>query len=240
MMMMMEIDKLAIKNGFDSSKVASLKNDVKIDDCSLEQLSLVFTLPGYLDVNLCEGNGENIDITFNNLAKYIDSVVDITIGNGVLPQAQSFVEGFSKVFPYSSMIIFNPKELVTLLGSGEEDWSFETLISIIRADHGYTTESPTVRNLLELMSQFNSEERRKFLQFLTGSPRLPVGGFKSLNPELTVVLKHSEDGLKSDDYLPSVMTCANYLKLPDYSSKEVLKRRLKQAVNEGAGSFLLS
>lgn len=78
------------------------------------------------------------------------------------------------------------------------------------------------------------------MQFLTGSPKLPIGGFKALRPELTVVRKHAEDGLKDDDYLPSVMTCANYLKIPKYSSKEVMREKLLQAVKEGAGAFLLS
>jgi hypothetical protein len=35
-------------------------------------------------------------------------------------------------------------------------------------------------------------------------------------------------------FLPSVMTCFNYLKLPDYSTKEVLKDKLLLAINEGA------
>jgi E3 ubiquitin-protein ligase TRIP12 len=36
------------------------------------------------------------------------------------------------------------------------------------------------------------------------------------------------------------MTCANYLKLPPYSSREVLEERLLFAVREGQGSFDLS
>ncbi len=36
------------------------------------------------------------------------------------------------------------------------------------------------------------------------------------------------------------MTCANYLKLPDYSSREVMAERLLTAISEGQGAFLLS
>jgi E3 ubiquitin-protein ligase TRIP12 len=36
------------------------------------------------------------------------------------------------------------------------------------------------------------------------------------------------------------MTCANYIKLPPYSSKLVLAERLMYAINEGQGSFDLS
>jgi E3 ubiquitin-protein ligase TRIP12 len=31
------------------------------------------------------------------------------------------------------------------------------------------------------------------VQFITGCPRLPVGGFKALEPRLTVVLKKPEN-----------------------------------------------
>ena len=57
-------------------------------------------------------------------------------------------------------------------------------------------------------------ERRLLLRFLTGSPTLPSGGLSRLQPPLTVVRKEAEAPLRPDDYLPSVMTCANYLKLP--------------------------
>jgi E3 ubiquitin-protein ligase TRIP12 len=36
------------------------------------------------------------------------------------------------------------------------------------------------------------------------------------------------------------MTCANYIKLPPYSAKHILKERLLFAVREGQGSFDLS
>src|SRR5258706_6238778 len=65
-------------------------------------------------------------------------------------------------------------------------------------------------------------------------------GFRALQPMLTVVRKPHEPPLTSDDYLPSVMTCAHYLKLPDYSSKGVMAEELRIAMREGAGRFFLS
>ena len=46
--------------------------------------------------------------------------------------------------------------------------------------------------------------------------------------------------MNPDDYLPSVMTCANYLKLPDYSSKKIMKEKLRLAVAECQYCFHLS
>jgi E3 ubiquitin-protein ligase TRIP12 len=56
----------------------------------------------------------------------------------------------------------------------------------------------------------------------------------------TVVCKLSEAPYTSDDYLPSVMTCVNYLKMPDYSSIAVMKKQLSIAIKEGQGAFHLS
>lgn len=149
--------------------------------------------------------------------------------------------------------------------------------------------------LFEILSCYTQEEQRLFLQFVTGSPRLPVGGkscwsyiwcegvlimekwglifpegvfwefyvtlktlktrhslfwskqcvcfvlgLRSLNPPLTIVRKSFEPPLCADNYLPSVMTCVNYLKLPDYSSKDIMASKLKLAALEGQRSFHLS
>lgn len=65
-------------------------------------------------------------------------------------------------------------------------------------------------------------------------------GLRSLNPPLTIVRKSFEPPLCADNYLPSVMTCVNYLKLPDYSSKDIMASKLKLAALEGQRSFHLS
>jgi len=56
----------------------------------------------------------------------------------------------------------------------------------------------------------------------------------------TVVCKPAEAPFTSDDFLPSVMTCVNYLKMPDYSDLDTLRAKLDLAINEGQGSFHLS
>lgn len=204
----------------------------------LEEMCLTFVLPG-TNIELID-NGARISVDESNVEDYIQLVISHIIGQGITEQIQSFITGFSKVFPYSNLLIFTPSELVDMFGRVEEDWSTETLYSCIDANHGYSMDSVTVHNLISIMTEFSSEERHSFLQFISGSPKLPLGGFKALKPRLTVVLKHAEAGSTPDEYLPSVMTCANYLKLPKYSSKEVMRQRIVQAMNEGAGAFLLS
>jgi E3 ubiquitin-protein ligase TRIP12 len=144
------------------------------------------------------------------------------------------------LFAIEDLKLLTYSELVSLFGTSEEDWSLSTLADTIKADHGFTIESKSVQYLLEILSEMDNSQRREFLQFTTGSPRLPIGGWKALRPVFTVVRKVPESSLSPDDYLPSVMTCANYLKMPEYSSKEIMRQKLEISMKEGQNSFLLS
>ena len=116
----------------------------------------------------------------------------------------------------------------------------KTLHECCYADHGYNMESKAIKFFFEILSEYDTDQQRKFLQFVTGSPRLPVGGLKSLSPALTIVRKTCEAGESPDDFLPSVMTCVNYLKMPDYSSMTIMRDKLRVAAEEGQNSFHLS
>ncbi|KAL7589610.1 hypothetical protein Lser_V15G41253 [Lactuca serriola] len=138
----------------------------------------------------------------------------------------------SKCFRHQ--MIYNHLQITTfvcmLLCGRREMWEADTLVEHIKFDHGYTSKSPVVINLLEIMGEFNPEQQRAFCQFVTGAPQLPPGGLAVLNPKLTIVKKlqssnntasNAAGGVSesADDDLPSVMACANYLKLPPYSTK---------------------
>ncbi|KAK0202726.1 hypothetical protein DFS33DRAFT_1488831 [Desarmillaria ectypa] len=209
-----------------------------VESVNIEDLALDFTIPGY-DIELRPG-GRDIAVTAENVHEYVEEVLDAIIGKGAALQAKAFREGFSKVFPISDLQAFSADELAMLFGNSDEDWSIETLSEALKADHGFNPESRAIRDLVEILSDYDPPTRRDCLQFITGSPKLPIGGFRGLNPPLTVVRKPHEAPLTADDYLPSVMTCVNYLKLPDYSSKDVMREKLRIAIKEGVGSFHLS
>ncbi|KQK81209.1 thyroid hormone receptor interactor 12 [Amazona aestiva] len=173
-----------------------------MNGCSVEDLGLDFTLPGFPNIELKKG-GKDTPVTIHNLEEYLR-----------LEQL--------------------------LCGSKTDTWDAKTLMECCRPDHGYTHDSRAVKYLFEILSSFDSEQQRLFLQFVTGSPRLPVGGFRSLNPPLTIVRKTFESTENPDDFLPSVMTCVNYLKLPDYSTIEIMREKLLIAAREGQQSFHLS
>lgn len=209
------------------------------NDVDIEDLSLSFVLPGYPTYELIP-NGADTIVTSGNVDLYISKVVENFVFRGVYHQVKAFVNGFSEVFPISSLSIFTSDDLNEIFGSSQEDWSREALADAIKPNHGYNQDSVTIERLINVLIDLSIENRRKFLKFLTGSPRLPIGGFKSMRPEFTVVRKYAEDDLTSDDYLPSVMTCVNYLKLPDYSLESIMYSKLIEAITEGADAFHLS
>jgi len=55
-------------------------------------------------------------------------------------------------------------------------WDTKQLVETVRPDHGYTHHSRAVRLLFVILSSYDTSQQRSFLQFVTGSPRLPVGG----------------------------------------------------------------
>ena len=86
------------------------------------------------------------------------------------------------------------------------------------------------------------EDKRRLLQFTTGSDRIPVGGLAKL--KLTIAKNGSDSERlrmisigKSRDKLfclrlPTAHTCFNVLLLPEYSTKQKLNDLLMKAIKE--------
>jgi len=218
---------------------------LKDEGHSVTELALEFVVPGAAPpIELIEG-GCNILVSNNNVEMYCDSVADFCLWTGIKLQVWAFRYGFSTILPLWGCQLFDCWELSDrLLGSGPIDsdkyWSIDHLRSYVLPDHGFTPSADTFKNLLEALTDFTQTERRMFLKFCTGTTTLPSDGFSGLKPLMKVVKKESTQGCSPDCTLPSVMTCSNYLKLPEYSSKDVLVEKLRMAMYEGQGAFTLS
>jgi len=224
------------ENKVDGVSLATLT----LDGCAIEDIGLDFTLPGYPAIELRKG-GKDLNVTLSNIEQYVRLMCHWSLVEGVSRQLEAFREGFDSVFPLTHLSLFYPEELEQLFcGSTFVQWDPKMMAECCHPDHGYTHESRAIKTLFEILAGYNQEEQRKFMQFITGSPRLPVGGFKSLSPPLTVVRKTFDPEDSPDNYLPSVMTCVNYLKLPDYSTSDIMRDKLRTAANEGQLAFHLS
>uniref|UniRef100_A0A182HKI1 E3 ubiquitin-protein ligase n=1 Tax=Anopheles arabiensis TaxID=7173 RepID=A0A182HKI1_ANOAR len=216
-----------------------------LDGCPIADLGLDFVLPGHPNIELRRG-GRDMAVTINNLHQYISLVTHWFLAEGVSRQFEALREGFDTVFPMSRLQMFYPEELENVFcgsgigGTNQQRWDVRMLAESCRTDHGFNQDSPAIQFFYDILATYNRDEQRLFLQFVTGSPRLPTGGFKALTPPLTIVRKKMDGNQNPDEYLPSVMTCVNYLKLPDYSNRDVMRQKLKMAASEGSMSFHLS
>jgi len=228
-----------VRRGGDPKQLEAAVQALCLDGMPVVDLGLDFTLPGFPSIELVPGGAQRA-VTIDNLSEYVQLVLQTTLVDGVAAQMSAFKRGFSDVFAVERLRAFLPDELDILFNGLRERWDRDVVIEQLKFDHGYTRSSRAIGFLLDIICELSEPQLRQFLRFVTGSPRLPVGGLARLSPRLTIVLKRPENGVSPDAYLPSVMTCANYLKLPDYSSKAVMRERLMTAINEGQGCFLLS
>ena len=212
---------------------------IEFKGIKIEDLHLSFTLPGYDHIELVF-DGKDKYVTLSNLDEYIQKVTEMTMMQ--VCQASAFRTGFEKLIQVESLNVFEPEELEAVIcGKGSENWDFDHLAQVVVPTYGYGRSSEVFVNLLKFMSELKADQRKMFLQFVTGCPRLPIGGFKALTPPLTVVRRVTAGArLGPDHYLPSVMTCQNYLKLPEYSCYEALKKQMTYAFTEARETFHLS
>ncbi|XP_071277738.1 NEDD4-like E3 ubiquitin-protein ligase WWP1 isoform X3 [Agelaius tricolor] len=87
---------------------------------------------------------------------------------------------------------------------------------------------------LEFVKETDNEVRMRLLQFVTGTCRLPLGGFAELmgsnGPQKFCIEK-----VGKETWLPRSHTCFNRLDLPPYKSYEQLKEKLLFAIEETEG-----
>ena len=198
----------------------------------------------------CEGIGfykkKSVQLSRANLDRFIKNVTHTVLSSGIQAQLRAFREAFAEVLPLESLSMWQKMGAISGLLNGApasfaDHWTIPHLTAHINAAHGYTPTSESFQNFISILTQLTEDERVEFIKFVTGSRALPHGGFAGLKPGLTVVkvTKSAEEG-PVDSFLPSVMTCANFVKLPQYSCKQVMKSQLIKAIREGQGSFLLS
>lgn len=215
------------------------------NEINIEDLCLTFALPGTENINLVK-NGHKKIVNEKGMNDYLRLILNWLFNDAVKLQVNAFRKGINNVFRMDALKCFLFEELEGLIsgedsqGRGIQKWNKKTLLENVIPDHGYDNHSPAFLNFIQYMEELNQEELRNFLMFITGSPRLPLGGLKSLRPKLTVVKRTWDEGISPDSFLPSVMTCQNYVKLPEYSTLEILKEKMDYAIKEGVNSFNLS
>ncbi|XP_041131227.1 E3 ubiquitin-protein ligase HECTD1 isoform X4 [Polyodon spathula] len=183
---------------------------------------------GFTAVDL-KPNGEDEMVTIDNAEEYVDLMFDFCMHIAIQKQMESFKDGFNRVFPMEKLSSFSHEEVQMILcGNQSPSWTAEDIINYTEPKLGYNRESPGFMRFVRVLCGMSSDERKAFLQFTTGCSTLPPGGLANLHPRLTIVRKVDA----ADASYPSVNTCVHYLKLPEYSSEEIMRDRLLAATME--------
>ena len=182
-----------------------------------------------LDIPL-KPNGENIMVDSENKDEYVELYLDWYFNKSIKEGFNSFEKGFYKVFNRDLCKILSPEELELII-CGTQFLDFNELKKVCNYEE-YTKDSETIKYFWEILLEFNEEEKKKFLSFVTGCDRAPIDGLGSLSITIS-------NGGTDLNQLPSAHTCFNNLILPDYRNKEVIKKKIHIAINYSEGFGLI-
>ena len=105
------------------------------------------------------------------------------------------------------MAIFNEQELELLISGLPEidvgDWKSNTEY------HNYSASSPQIQWFWRAVRSYDKEERAKLLQFVTGTSKVPLNGFKELEGMNGFSRFNIHRDYGNKDRLPSSHTCFN-------------------------------
>lgn len=199
-----------------------------IDSLGLTFTTGVASLDNSAQAEIIKG-GSKMKVNKDNLESFIHHFADFKCNRVIEPQCTAFLQGLSTVIPLEWLRIFSPKELVYLISGSSEDIDLADMKENTLYSGGYTDASPVITWFWEIMEEFDTEMRRVFLWFVTCCKRAPLLGFKQLQPKFCIT-RDSQMG-----NMPTVSTCTNLLKLPEYRSKEELKAKLVDAMTMSKG-----
>lgn len=211
--------------------------DINLDDSDLHEYYFAYEEEefGILKIKDLVPDGRTKRVNESNKMDYIKFLCAAKMTKNIQAQIEAFKVGFNEMVPANIVAIFDSKELELLI-SGLPTVDLEDL-KVNTEYHNYTQDTQVILWFWEVMNEFSREERAEFIQFVTGSSKVPIDGFKAL-PGIGGFQKFQiHKCFASTDRLPTAHTCMNQLDLPEYVTKEQLKHLLKMAITEGKEGF---
>ena len=191
---------------------------------------------GQLKTHELKPGGKHLEVTEDNKKEYVKLYVNWRFMRGIEAQFLSLQKGFNELIPQHLLRSFDERELELMIcGLGTidvADWKAHTRLKHCSQD------SSVVKWFWQAVDDYDEERRARLLQFVTGSSRVPLQGFKALQgstgsqgPRLFTI--HQVD--TSTDNLPKAHTCFNRLDIPPYENYEKFFDKLTCAVEETCG-----
>jgi len=210
-----------------------LENDITHAGLDLT-FSYEFDKFGLIVVEDLIPNGRNIAVTEENKSKYVHLICNHKMARGIKAQVENFLAGFFELIPKNLIAIFDSKELELLI-SGLPDIDIVDLKENTEY-HGYNSNAQVIKWFWEVMEDIDQTQKANFLQFVTGTSKVPLEGFSALKgisgPQRFQIHRAGDP-----NSLPTGHTCFNQLDLPEYATKEQLIEKLLLAITEGKEGF---
>jgi len=193
---------------------------------------------GVTEVRDLKPNGRNLKVTEETKKEYVKYVCQMKMTGAIQKQLNAFLDGFYSIIPKRLISIFNEQELELLI-SGLPTIDIDDLKA--NTDyHKYQTTSLQIQWFWRALRSFDQADRARFLQFVTGTSKVPLQGFsflEGMNGTQKFQI-HRDD--RSTDRLPSAHTCFNQLDLPAYETYDKLRHMLLLAIHECSEGFGLA
>ncbi|KAK3609117.1 hypothetical protein CHS0354_007796 [Potamilus streckersoni] len=208
-----------------------------IKDNDPENLELSFSVEedhfGEITERELKKGGRDIRVTNSNKMEYIDLIIVWRFVARVETQMKRFMKGFTELIPQNLLQIFDANELELLMcGLQDIDVNDWKLHSTYKGD--YNLNHPVIIHFWKAVYSFNNEMRARLLQFVTGTSRVPMNGFKELygsnGAQLFTIEKWD-----NTNQLPRAHTCFNRLDLPPYENYAELRKKLLIAIENAEG-----
>ena len=233
-----------LKN-LDDEFYANLMKLRSMSATDIENLGLTFELQlGSSRTIPLMPSGDSIPVTQHNVVHYVYLVAHYRLNVVAAPQTRAFLRGFRDLIPASWVRIFSAHELQKLV-SGDDTVrgiDVKSLQQAMQYAGGYHPSQQLMQWFWEVIDELTPNQQRQFLKFMTSCSRQPLLGFSSLVPapciqQIRLPVDMFDDVSMAEKMtpLPTSATCMNLLKLPNYRSKELLRKKLIDSIESGAG-----
>ncbi|KAI9829170.1 MAG: hypothetical protein M1832_000193 [Thelocarpon impressellum] len=169
-------------------------------------------------------------VTNCNRRQYVQDYVSWLTDKSIRPQYEAFSRGFFACFEKNELSIFTPEGLQRMI-EGVKEIDVEMLKRTARYEDGFSADHRLIKSFWEIIREYPSEQKKALLEFVTASDRAPVNGIGSI---LFVIQKNGPDS-EAKKRLPTSLTCFGRLLLPEYSTKDKLREKLRLALENGKG-----
>ena len=162
-----------------------------------------------------------------NVNDYIQKRIDFLIAS-IYPFVDKMRSGLFGVIPQKEILNLTSDEFELIL-NGRPFVDVDEWRRFTEYRTPYHKGHQVIKWFWDILKDLNQEQLSRFLQFCTGSARVPVGGFKELESNRGEVCKFT---IMQIPYVSGVKnyikahTCFNRIEVPNYVTKEKLKENI--------------